>query len=134
MKFPKFKSYPTPRPPYPPVPHLNQVVGETGHAGEVRDLFEEVRVGGEAVLDAVQEFGDGAGPLVLAGRGVARRGAQLLQGFVQRHLAALQALPVVPLLQERVLSVDSGERGREKSRENGRKVATSSTCFVKNLA
>lgn len=92
-----------------PVPsHLNQVVCQSSHAREVRDVAEKLRLLGETNFDAVQQLSDGADPLLLArGRAVWSR-VQLLQGFIQSQLAALQTLLVVLQLQQGVLGGRSG--------------------------
>lgn len=82
---------------------LDQVVRQSSHAREVWHAAEKLRVLGEAHVNAVQQLSDGADPLLLTGRSAVWRRAELLQGFVQRELAALQTLLMVLHLQQRVL-------------------------------
>ncbi len=64
------------------------------------DIAKKLRVFSEADLDAIQQLFNGADPLLLAGWRVVCRRAELLQGFVQSQLAALQTLLVVLKFQQ----------------------------------
>lgn len=67
------------------------------------DIAQQLRLFFEADLDAVEQLYNGADPLLLARRRAAWTRVELLQGFIQSQLAALQTLLVVLQLQQRVL-------------------------------
>lgn len=89
---------------------LDEVVGQPGHAGVAVDVAQELKVLCEADLDASQQRCDGGDPFLFGRVRAGWDSIELLQGFIQGHLGALQTLTVVLLLQQGVL----GYRGAEK--------------------